>query len=262
MRAPPCPISPLRSPPNDIEESVTDTGPGNEAQSRLLSRYGRRFGAGTVLFRDGEPATEAFLLQEGRVRLLKQAGRLERSLRVVRPGDLFGESALVRGATRSSTALALDDVVALAFDHATFEQVLATSPEVSGRVLRQLMRRLRDAEDQIEILMLRDAQSKVVVALLKRAQQEQFAQSEASGGGRPDSNQIFLTLSPLELSAQVGLDVDTVKRIVAQLRETGHVRILDERIEVSNLDSLRDLYGLLGIKDQLRGQPLARSRAR
>ena len=239
---------------------MTDVGAGNEAQSRLISRYGRRFGAGSVLFRDGEPATEAFLLQDGRVRLLKQAGRMERSLRVVRPGDLFGESALLRGAARSSTAVALDDVVTLAFDHATFEQVLATSPEVAGRVLNQLIRRMRDAEDQIEILMLRDGQSKVVVALMKFAQQEQLA-------GHPDGlrdapGQISLTLSPLELSAQVGLDVDTVKRIVAQLRETGHIRIQDERVEVPNLESLRDLYSLLGIKDQLRGQGQAASRAR
>jgi CRP-like cAMP-binding protein len=237
---------------------VTDHGPGNEAQARLLSRYGRRFSAGTVLFRDGEPATEAFLLQDGRVRLLKQAGRMERSLRVVRPGDLFGESALIKGAARSSTAVALDDGVALAFDHATFEQVLATSPEVAGRVLGQLIRRMRDAEDQIEILMLRDGQSKVVVALMKFAQQEQMA------GHAESSGQISLTLSPLELSAQVGLDVDTVKRIVAQLRETGHVRIQDERVEVPNLDTLRDLYSLLGIKDQLRGQgkDAGRNRAR
>jgi CRP/FNR family transcriptional regulator, cyclic AMP receptor protein len=239
---------------------VTDTGPGNEAQARLLSRYGRRFSAGTVLFRDGEPATEAFLLQDGRVRLLKQAGRMERSLRVVRPGDLFGESALLRGAARSSTAVALDDVVTLAFDHATFEQVLATSPEVAGRVLNQLIRRMRDAEDQIEILMLRDGQSKVVVALMKFAQQEQLA--GYADGARDAPGQISLTLSPLELSAQVGLDVDTVKRIVAQLRETGHIRIQDERVEVPNLDSLRDLYSLLGIKDQLRGQAQAASRAR
>jgi CRP-like cAMP-binding protein len=239
---------------------VTDTGPGNEAQARLLSRYGRRFSAGTVLFRDGEPATEAFLLQDGRVRLLKQAGRMERSLRVVRPGDLFGESALLRGAARSSTAVALDDVVTLAFDHATFEQVLATSPEVAGRVLNQLIRRMRDAEDQIEILMLRDGQSKVVVALMKFAQQEQ--QLASADGPRDASGQISLTLSPLELSAQVGLDVDTVKRIVAQLRETGHIRIQDERVEVPNLDSLRDLYSLLGIKDQLRGQAQAGTRAR
>jgi len=239
---------------------VTDTGPGNEAQARLLSRYGRRFSAGTVLFRDGEPATEAFLLQDGRVRLLKQAGRMERSLRVVRPGDLFGESALLRGSARSSTAVALDEVVALAFDHATFEQVLATSPEVAGRVLNQLIRRMRDAEDQIEILMLRDGQSKVVVALMKFAQQEQMAAH--ADGTRDAPGQISLTLSPLELSAQVGLDVDTVKRIVNQLRETGHVRIQDERVEVPNLESLRDLYSLLGIKDQLRGQAPSGNRAR
>ncbi len=239
---------------------MTDTGPGNEAQARLVARYGRRFSAGTVLFRDGEPATEAFLLQDGRVRLLKQAGRMERSLRVVRPGDLFGESALLRGAARSSTAVALEDVVTLAFDHATFEQVLATSPEVAGRVLNQLIRRMRDAEDQIEILMLRDGQSKVVVALMKFAQQEQLA--GYAEGPRDAPGQISLTLSPLELSAQVGLDVDTVKRIVAQLRETGHIRIQDERVEVPNLDSLRDLYSLLGIKDQLRGQAQAASRAR
>ncbi len=239
---------------------MTDTGPGNEAQSRLVARYGRRFSAGTVLFRDGEPATEAFLLQDGRVRLLKQAGRMERSLRVVRPGDLFGESALLRGAARSSTAVALDDVVTLAFDHATFDQVLATSPEVAGRVLNQLIRRMRDAEDQIEILMLRDGQSKVVVALMKFAQQEQLAGH--AEGPRDAPGQISLTLSPLELSAQVGLDVDTVKRIVAQLRETGHIRIQDERVEVPNLDSLRDLYSLLGVKDQLRGQAQAASRAR
>lgn len=238
---------------------MTDKGPGSEAQARLLSRYGRRFAAGTVLFRDGDPATEAFLLQDGRVRLLKQAGRMERSLRVVRPGDLFGESALLRGAARSSTAVALDDVVTLAFDHATFEQVLATSPEVAGRVLNQLIRRMRDAEDQIEILMLRDGQSKVVVALMKFAQQEQQAQADEA---RNPLGQISLTLSPLELSAQVGLDVDTVKRIVAQLRETGHIRIQDERVEVPNLDSLRDLYTLLGIKDQLRGQAQAAPRAR
>lgn len=239
---------------------MTDSGPGNEAQARLLSRYGRRFSAGAVLFRDGDPATEAFLLQDGRVRLLKQAGRMERSLRVVRPGDLFGESALLRGAAaRSSTAVALDDVVTLAFDHATFEQVLATSPEVAGRVLNQLIRRMRDAEDQIEILMLRDGQSKVVVALMKFAQQEQLASADS---GREIPGQISLTLSPLELSAQVGLDVDTVKRIVAQLRETGHIRIQDERVEVPNLDSLRDLYSLLGIKDQLRGQAQSGTRAR
>ncbi|HEX3774003.1 MAG TPA: Crp/Fnr family transcriptional regulator [Polyangiaceae bacterium] len=219
---------------------------GHDAEQRLLSRYGRRFSAGSVIYRDGDPATEAFLLQEGRVRLIKHAGAMERSLRVLRPGDLFGEGALIKGAMRTSTALALDDTVVLAFDQATFDQVLSSSAEVAARVLSQLIRRLRDAEDQIEILMLRDAQSKVVVALMKLGQQ-QLAQD-----GRPDG-QVALALSPLELSAHAGLDVDTVKRIVTQLRDRGYVRIHEERVELPDLDNLRELYGLLGVKDQLRG---------
>jgi CRP-like cAMP-binding protein len=225
---------------------------GAGADERLLSRYGRRFSAGTVLFRDGDAAEDAFLLQTGRVRLIKHAGAMERSLRVVRPGDLFGESALMKGSLRSSTALALDDGVALAFDQATFDQVLSTNPDVAARVLSQLLRRLRDAEDQIEILMLRDAQSKVVVALIKLGQQQLLSEGRAQADARPHG-EISLTLSPLELSAHAGLDVDTVKRIVSQLRETGYVNIRDEHVEVPDLDNLRELYNLLGVKDQLRG---------
>ncbi|MFZ5894070.1 MAG: Crp/Fnr family transcriptional regulator [Myxococcota bacterium] len=214
-----------------------------DERERLLSRFGRRFDAGSIVFREGEQASLAFLVQEGRVRLFKQLGAMERSLRVVRPGELFGESALLTGSTRAATAIALDNVVALSFDADSFDQILVFAPEVGTRVAQQLIRRLRDAEDQIEILMIRDAQSKVVVALLK------LAQNRANGEARPPA----LEVTPLELSARVGLDVDSVKRIVLSLRESGYVRVQDERIEIPDVEALRELYGLLGVKDQLRG---------
>jgi CRP/FNR family transcriptional regulator, cyclic AMP receptor protein len=221
---------------------------GPASDDRLLARYGRRFSPGTVVFREGEPSDEVFLLQSGRIRLFKQVGAIERSLRVVRPGDLFGELALLQGSHRQSTAVALDESLALAFDHATFHQVAQTNPDVGLRVIGQIVRRLRDAEDQIEILMVRDHQSKVVVALMKLAQRE-------LGGVDQSTGQVTLQISPLELSAQVGLDVEIVKRVVSQLRETGYVRIQDERVELSSLETLRELYSLLSIKDQLRGSP-------
>jgi CRP/FNR family transcriptional regulator, cyclic AMP receptor protein len=221
---------------------------GPASDDRLLARYGRRFSPGTVVFREGEPSDVVFLLQSGRIRLFKQVGAIERSLRVVRPGDLFGELALLEGSHRQSTAVALDESLALAFDHATFHQVAQTNPDVGLRVIGQIVRRLRDAEDQIEILMVRDHQSKVVVALMKLAQRE-------LGGVDQSTGQVTLQISPLELSAQVGLDVEIVKRVVSQLRETGYVRIQDERVELSSLETLRELYSLLSIKDQLRGSP-------
>ena len=217
-----------------------------EAGRRLLSRFGRNFASGEILFDDGDPATEAFLLQEGRVRLLKRVGAIERSLRVLQPGDIFGESALLEGSPRNSTAVALSDGAALVLDRHTFEHVLRGNPAVGARVVQQLVRRLRDAEDQIEILMVHDNQSKIVVALLKIAHQT-LARSGQSDG------RVALDVSPMDLSIRVGLDVDTVKRAVLQLREGDYIRIAEEKVEIRDVEALDELLGLLSIKDQIRG---------
>jgi CRP/FNR family cyclic AMP-dependent transcriptional regulator len=215
-------------------------------EQRLLARYGQRFEAGDVLFSDGHAASEAFLLHEGRVRLIKRVGAVERSLRVVQPGELFGESALLPGAFRNSTAVALADGVALVLDRETFQQVLTTDPAVGGRVLEQLVQRLRDAEDQIEIMMVRDTQSKIVVALLKLAHRAMGSRADRSGN-------VALSVSPMDLSSRVGLDVDAVKRCVLQLRESGYIRIVDERLHIEDPDALTELLGLLSVKDEILG---------
>jgi CRP-like cAMP-binding protein len=205
---------------------MLDEDLGTAERARLVSRYGRQFMAGEAVFREGEPAQDAFLLQEGRVRLLKRVRMVERSLMVLKPGDLFGESALLDAAARNS-----------------FRSLLVNYPSVAVRVMEQLVRRVRDAEDQIEIMLLRDAQYKIVSALLKLAQR-----ADAKGTGAE------LAVSPVELATRVGLDVDTVKRNVARLREQSYVRIVGERIEIPDLDALRRLYVLLGTKDELQGE--------
>jgi CRP-like cAMP-binding protein len=216
---------------------------GAADRERLLSRFGKKFSSGQVLFREGDPGSEAFLLQEGRVRLIKRVRAVERSLMVLRPGDLFGESAFITGAPRSSTAIALSDGAALALDNATFQSLLENNRPVALRIVQQLARRLRDAEDQIEIMMLRDTQSKIVNALLKLAQQ---ISPDKRGGA-------LLQISPMELSTRVGMDVEAVKRGVQKLREGQYVRVVDEKVEIPDVDSLRRLFALLGLKDEIQG---------
>jgi len=211
---------------------------------RLIERFGRRFTAGEVLFREGEAGQEAFLLQEGRVRLLKKVRTVERSLMVLKPGDLFGESALIAGAPRSSSAVALTDGVALALAEGTFRALLQNNAGIAARVLQQLVRRLRDLEDQIEFMMIRDTQSKVVSALLKLA------------AGRGTAAAIPVT--PMDLSSRVGLDIETVKRTVQQLRDGDYIKISEEKLEIPDVEALRKLYALLGVKDEIRGEPTER----
>ena len=220
---------------------MEDFGPGE--RERLLQRFGKRLTAGQVIYREGDLGQEAYLLQEGRVRLIKRVRTAERSLMVLRPGDLFGESAFIAGAPRSSTAIALSDGAALAFDNATFQNLLENNRPVAARMVQQLVRRLRDAEDQIEIMMLRDTQSKIVNALLKLAQQ-----TPTDGRGTA-----FLQISPMELSTRVGMDVETVKRGVQKLREGQYLRVIDERVEIPDVDSLKRLFALLGLKEEIQG---------
>ena len=217
------------------------------ATSRLFERFGRTVAAGEVFFREGDAGGAAFLLQEGRVRLLKKVRGVERSLVVLRAGDLFGETALLPGGARSSTAIALAAGSVLVLEPSTFHHLLETDADVAAKLVQQLVRRLRDAEERIEIMMLRDAQSKIVSAVIKSAQQ-----ALANGTTRADGT-VRIALSPMELSSRVGVDVEGVKRGVQRLRDAQYVRIIDEQLEILDLDALRRLYTLLGTKDEIRG---------
>jgi CRP/FNR family cyclic AMP-dependent transcriptional regulator len=212
-----------------------------QERDRLLEHFGRKYAAGDVIFREGDQGREVFILQEGRVRVLKRVRLVERSLQILKPGDLFGEGALLPGTPRTSSAVALSDVVVLALDPETFGALLQGSAAVAMRLVQQLVRRLRDAEDQIENMMLRDNQSKVVNALLKLA-----------GESGRTSGSAQVPVSPLELSSRSGLDVDTVKRGVMQLREGQYIRIVEEKVVIDDLDALRRLFTLLGMKEQIR----------
>ncbi|MBC7171174.1 MAG: Crp/Fnr family transcriptional regulator [Polyangiaceae bacterium] len=213
---------------------------GQAQREKLLQRFGRTFTAGVTIYAEGHEADACYIVQEGRVRLVKRIRASERSLTVLKPGDLFGEDALLPKALRSSSAVALTDLTVLALDRQTFSFLLVENVEIAGKLVQQLVRRLRDAEEQLENAMLRDQPSRVVNTLLRMA-------AEAEGEA------CELPISPLELSSRVGLDVDAVKRAVQQLRDGGYLRITDEKIVLPDLEALRRLYQLLGMKEEVRG---------
>ena len=215
---------------------------GEAERAKLFERFGRSFDAGTQIYAEGDAATHCHLIQEDRVRLVKRIRSSERSLTVLRPGDLFGEDALLSRGARGASAVALTDVSVLALDRKTFGVLLSSNPEVALRLVEQLVRRLRHAEEQLENAMLRDQPSRVVNTLVRLA----------SATERTDDGHV-LSISPLELSSRVGLDVDAGKRAVQQLRDGGYLRIHDERIILPDLAALRQLYELLGMKEEVRG---------
>jgi CRP/FNR family transcriptional regulator, cyclic AMP receptor protein len=211
-------------------------------RSKLFERYGHTYEAGAVVYGEGDPADACFLVEQGRVRLIKRIRGSERSLTILRRHDLFGEDALLTDARREATAVALSDLTVLVLDRDTLGALVAGNPGVALRFLGQLVERLRQAEEQLENAMLGDHASRVVNSLIRLAQ---------AGPTGPHGH--VLQVSPLELASRVGLDVDLAKRAVQQLRDGGYLQIVDEQLVVPDLDALRQLYDLLGRKEEVRG---------
>jgi CRP/FNR family cyclic AMP-dependent transcriptional regulator len=226
------------------EEGSPD-GPASQGE-RLRARFGRRFAPGDVIFREGEEGSCAFLLEEGRVRLIKRVRGVERSLMVLKPGDLFGESALLNGAPRSSTAIALSAgprAVARSSDPAELARAKPGRRLSARQAARSSPARRRGPDRD------HDALGHPVQGRQRAAQ----ARAE-SYGVDAQRGPVVLDL-PMELSTRVGLDVDTVKRVVQELREGQYIRVSEERLEIPDIDALRRLFALLGVKDEIRGAP-------
>ncbi len=139
----------------------------SQGANRLFERFGRSYGGGEMIFAEDDEAGEIFMILGGRVRMIKRVRLVERDIVILKPGDIFGETALVRGQIRPASAVALGQCRVLAFGADEFETLLRDQPEIALKLIGQLVRRLQESEERIENMMLRDSQSKIVNTLIK-----------------------------------------------------------------------------------------------
>jgi EAL domain-containing protein (putative c-di-GMP-specific phosphodiesterase class I) len=102
--------------------------------------------AGEYLFREGDPPTSAFLVEEGAIEI--RATRMgEQLLPMVLarlgPGELLGEMSVVDRSLRTATAMALEDTVLLVIDSEQIRDRLANADPIIRMLLDGQMKRYR-----------------------------------------------------------------------------------------------------------------------
>ena len=115
---------------------------------RLLAGAGvpaRDFKAGDVIFRQGDPAQELFIVQSGEVEI-----RLgNRVLETLPQYSIFGEMALIDTAPRSATAIAASDARLVPVSEKQFLFLISNTPYFALNVMRVMARRLRAANNTL-----------------------------------------------------------------------------------------------------------------
>ena len=109
---------------------------------------------GTVLFQEGTFGDKCYIVLNGEVRISKFIpGIGEEALAVLKPGDYFGEMALIDDFPRSAHAIANTDVELLTISKSEMDELLFSNKEIAYKMLwtfcRTLSARLRETNEKI-----------------------------------------------------------------------------------------------------------------
>lgn len=101
--------------------------------------------AGEDIVEQGRRGVGFHLITEGKARVLVRG----RTTAHLGPGDYFGEMSLLDGEPRSATVRAETDMQTLSLASWNFLPLLDRHPSIARKMLLEMSRRLRDAEDSI-----------------------------------------------------------------------------------------------------------------
>lgn len=98
---------------------------------------------GTTIFREGDRGDCAYIVQKGRVEIVKSSGGSEIVIGAVGEGGIFGEMALLDDQPRMATARAAEMAIVIIVTRRTFEQKLAKTDPFIRRLLQIFAENIR-----------------------------------------------------------------------------------------------------------------------
>jgi two-component system phosphate regulon sensor histidine kinase PhoR len=144
----------------------------NEIEELISNSQVRSYAPGSILCRENAVEDRFYMILEGDVEVTKVINNAEtRLLKLLGPGDFFGEMALIHNAPRAATVTANSDLTTLELDKADFNRVLRNSSSVAMAMVREISERLRE-NDQMAVDDLRMRASELAQAYQKLAEQE------------------------------------------------------------------------------------------
>lgn len=176
----------------------------------------RFFGAGHVIFREGDQSDTCYIVRSGHARAVREHGD-GRSLTLAHfgPGDIFGELAMFDDERRSATVETLDPVDAVAILGADMRRLLREHPEISVKLVISLGRRLREANERIARQSFQTVQSRVAGVLAHLV-----VQAQAEGAGERD---VLVIITQSDVARLAGSSRESASRFLAVLERAGVV---------------------------------------
>ncbi len=181
---------------------------------------------------EGEPCRGFYQVVSGRARLFRTGpeGR-EQIMRLLQPGDTFGEVAVFDSGPNPATVQTLEDSTILLVPSATFRRLVHSHPAVAMDLLTHFSRRLRSFTELVEQISMQTVQQRVARYVYMAAREE--------GRQTPEGLVISRTITLQDLASLVGSVREVVSRTLHVLETDGIVEVRRKEIVILDLPRLR-----------------------
>jgi CRP-like cAMP-binding protein len=174
----------------------------------------RSFGAGEVVFREGDEGDTCYVVRTGQARAVREHsdGR-SITLATFGSGEIFGELAMFDDERRSATVEAVEDTDAMAILGADMRRLLRAHPDIAVKMLGGLARRLRETNERLARQSFQTVQSRVASVLA-----DMVATARSQGAGERD---VLITATQSDLAQLAGSSRESASRFLAVLERAG-----------------------------------------
>lgn len=193
-----------------------------------FSRFARIFQKGEIIFSEFEPGDAFYLIQSGRVQLVKVIGDIEKTLDILQPSEMFGEMAILEDSPRSATAIALDQVKVLEFNRANFEVLMMGNPQIALKLLKLFTKRIYDQKRRFMILTLDDPQAKIADVFLML--------DETQPPTDRDSEKREFKTTVDDIAHWAGISGDQARDVLNHFVTQRRVELYQDKIVVKNIN--------------------------
>ena len=190
----------------------------------------RRFRRNEVIFHQGDPGDSLHIVDEGSVKITLPSPEGEEAIiATLRQGDFFGELALLDGAPRSATAVALEPTSTLALPRDAFLELLDQDRGLRVALLAGLAHELRRLTGHVEELHFLDLAGRLAMRLARLA-----------GDVSPGSDEVRLEwpYTQSDLASMIGGTRQSVNKLLSELVADGLVVLEPDALVIPSVQAL------------------------
>ncbi len=216
-------------------ENGTDASTNDQAlklfELPAFARFAKKYEPGQVIITEFEPGDSFYLIQSGNVQLVKCVNGQNKNLDILKPGEFFGEMAILDNSPRSATCVADGNVQCLEFNKANFEILITGNPQIALNILKLFCKRIYDQKRRFKILVIQDLQARIadVFCML----------DEMYPAANPNDRQRRFNVTTQEVAHWAGLSLEQTRDEINRFVVSHKLSVYDTNMIVANIVDMK-----------------------